>query len=84
MAAQRSIRRIALDSADGVFVDVTLYDTHTTCEANTVDYLLTAPGEGYVYWSQVTPGGLSRDQWRLVLYLKLNTYTLVLLKLNAS
>ena len=53
VAAERSVRRIALDSVDRDYIDVILQATPGTWVANAVDYFLTADGEGYLYWSEI-------------------------------
>lgn len=63
MAAQYSLRQIALDNANGEYVDITLYDSRDGFEINAVDYFLTAPGEGYIYFTEMKEGG-SASIWR--------------------
>ena len=53
VAAERSVRRIALDYVDVDYIDVILQATPGTWVANAVDYFLTADGEGYLYWSEI-------------------------------
>ena len=74
VAAQSSLRRIALDNPNGVYIDLPLYDSTDGYEVNAVDYLLTAPGEGYIYFAEMkAPSGASGDDvWR---YIKLVLYT---------
>jgi sugar lactone lactonase YvrE len=66
VAAQNSLRQIALDNADGDYVDITLYDASANFEVNAVDYFLTAPGEGYVYFAEMNaPSNATGDTlWR--------------------
>ena len=53
MAAQDSLRRIALDNAEGNNVDIALYDTSDGYQVNAVDSFLTAPGEGYIFFAEM-------------------------------
>ena len=68
MAAQNSLRRIALDNPSGDYVDISLYDSLDGYDINAVDYMLTAPGEGYIFFSEVkVPPGIAGDNiWKYV------------------
>ena len=64
VVAERSVRRIALGSVDGDYIDVILQATPGTQVANVVDYFLTADGEGYLYWSEIrAPTNTSGWRW---------------------
>ena len=47
-------------------MDITLYDASANFEVNAVDYFLTAPGEGYVYFAEMNaPSNATGDTlWR--------------------
>ncbi|CAI8006362.1 Low-density lipoprotein receptor-related protein 4 [Geodia barretti] len=66
VAGQNSLRRIALDNPSGEYVDIPLYDSLDGYGVNAVDYLLTARGEGYIYFAEMkTPSGVAGDNvWR--------------------
>ena len=66
VAAQSSLRRVALDNPEGEYIDIPLYDSTDGYEINAVDYLLTARGEGFIYFAEMkVPLGIAGDTvWR--------------------
>ena len=58
VAAERSVRTIALDSVIGSYLDVPLYSIENEWMVNAVDYLLTGVGEGRVYWAEFCGTGM--------------------------
>ena len=55
VAAQYSLRRIALDNPNGEYVDVPLYDARDGFKVNAVDYFMTSSSEGFVYFAEMRP-----------------------------
>ena len=66
VAAENSLRRISLDSPTEENIDIPIYDSLDGYDVNAVDYLLTARGEGYIYFAEMkVPSGISGDtMWK--------------------
>ena len=58
VAAEKSVRTIALDSVVGSYLDIPLYSVEKGWMVNAVDYLLTGVGEGMVYWTEFSGTGM--------------------------